>query len=105
MKRYYYECDGGSLAVLVNGAKVCIGNGYGDGEFSVLVCDGEPFGHEFEFTGTNIVGPAKLAILDYDCSGGQPIGDEIELNDGDMAMFYNDTGDVVINIVRRKIND
>lgn len=84
-ERYSYECDGGSLAVRINGgAVVLLRNYHGDGSFSVYVGEddfpavrlGESIRGKipptFEDCGVSIR-DCEIEILDYDCEGGNAL--------------------------------
>ncbi len=97
---YRYTCDGGALAVMVNGVKFNVGNRYGDGDHPVYiirdrnVAASEP--PEFEPTGLSIDGPARLDVLDYDGVNGK-ILETIELVAGKSAWFkIGHSGSVII---------
>lgn len=81
-----YNCDGGCLAVRVNGVKIMVGNGLGDGNYPVYVirdsrsinCDTpapDVLPHTFELTDTSVEAdtPMTVEILDYDCDGGMVV--------------------------------
>ena len=81
-----YNCDGGFLPVRVNGVKIMVGNGLGDGNYPVYVirdsrssnCDTpapDVLPHTFEPTEMSIEAdtPMTVEILDYDCDGGMVV--------------------------------
>lgn len=67
MKKYTYACDGGALMVGNDDFTVHFLNGYGDGHFSVFVCDTIPKGkkNKVDFVGSI---DGKFNIYEYDCS-------------------------------------
>lgn len=99
-----YECDGGCLGVVANGAHLDIQNRHGDGNFPVYIVNEPPIDGNapgaipptFEPVGIYL-GKCKLEILDYDCEGGKVM----ETVDVERARFYVDgTGAVVIAVKR-----
>lgn len=95
---YRYHCDGGSLAVRVNGVMVKVGNGVGDGDFPVYVVRDDRIPPSFKSTGLSIDGPCKVEPLDYDCGGGIVL-EAISLTSNESAWFRCDNaGAVVIEV-------
>lgn len=97
---YRYNCDGGSLAVRVNGAKLMIGNGFGDGNFPVyIVRDGRIPPTFNPHGGPSVQGPCKIEVLDYDCGGGNVL-ETIELSGEKSCAWFlrDDTGAVVVEV-------
>lgn len=97
---YRYDCDGGSLAVRVNGVLLKVGNGVGDGSFPVyIVRDGcipptfNPCG------GLSIQGSCKIEVLDYDCGGGKVL-ETIELSGEKSCAWFlrDDAGALVVEV-------
>lgn len=104
-----YDCDGGCLAVRVNGVKIMVGNGLGDGNYPVYVmrnslsfnCDvaaPDVLPHTFQPTGTNVESdtPMTVEILDYDCTGGKPVE---TFQATDVTFYVDREGAVVVKYV------
>ena len=97
---FRYDCDGGGLAVRVNGAKLVIGNGFGDGNFPVyIVRDGRIPPTFNPYGGPSIQGPCKIEVLDYDCGGGNVL-ETIELSGEKSCAWFlrDDAGAVVVEV-------
>ncbi len=98
---YRYNCDGGSLAVRVNGVMVRVGNGVGDGNFPVYIVRDGKIPPGFKPTGASIEGPCTLELLDYDCGGGNVL-ETIKIADKSFVWFSrDDAGAVVIEVMSR----
>lgn len=94
-----YDCDGGSLAVRVNGVLLKVGNGVGDGSFPVYVVHGDGIPPTFRPTGLSIDGPCRIELLDYDCDGGETL-EAIELDGSSHAWFCRDNAGAIVVEVR-----
>lgn len=76
MKKFNYICDGGCLAMLVNGSCVKLSNSYGDGEHAVIILNKNGIISDLdrEFIDIYKRGDLKgsiyardIDILNYDC--------------------------------------
>lgn len=96
---FRYNCDAGSLAVRVNGAKLMIGNGVGDGNFPVYIVRGDRIPPSFTPTVLSIDGSCKIEVLDYDCGGGNVL-ETIELSGEKSCAWFlrDDAGAVVVEV-------
>lgn len=80
MKKGYYSCDGGTIAVYCGGSIIRYSNGYGDGDFKAYLFESdqefleykqehlEKYGieeNDYRFISTAYFKDAK--VLDYDC--------------------------------------
>lgn len=100
-QHYRYDCDGGAFAVRVNGVKVGIGNGVGDGNFPAYVVRDGRIPPSFKPTGTSIEGPCTLELLDYDCDGGSVL-ETIKIVDKSFVWFScDDAGAVAMEVYDR----
>lgn len=77
IKKFKYECDGGSIMLGNETSCVCIPNGYGDGEFTVEVRDYESrdykYTRDMEWHGA--VSGDNIHIYNYDCLRGDDLTD------------------------------
>lgn len=103
-----YSCDRGALAVRVNGARVLVGNGVGDGNFPVYAIESSGV-HNADREAPDVLPPSfrpsglsvddcTLEILDYDCDGANVL---VSL-DVSFAMFYTDGEGAVVVTYSRK---
>lgn len=89
-QHFRYDCDGGALAVRLNGNTVIhIGNGVGDGNYPVYFNPSGPLPPTFKPTGLSIDGPCAIEPLNYDCTGGEPIV-SYNLHNGESMWVYRD---------------
>lgn len=87
---FRYDCDGGALAVRLNGnTTIKIGNGYGDGNFPVYFDPPGDVPPTFKPTGLSISGPCAVEPLNYDCTGGEPVV-TYNLHGGESMWVYRD---------------
>lgn len=87
---FRYDCDGGSLAVRLNGNTVIkIGNGVGDGNYPVYFNPAGDIPPTFRPTGLSIDGPCAIEPLNYDCTGSEPLV-SYNLHRGESMWVYRD---------------
>lgn len=106
MKRYIYDCDGGSL-LIGNACFAChYQNNYGDGSHTVTVFENEDKGVNFSYKSYDFVGVAlgEFNVYDYDCLNAEQRADKTHIlcslrgrygiyarkESGDMALEYWD---------------
>lgn len=98
IKKFKYECDGGTIMLGNETSRVCLPNGYGDGEFSIEVrdLDDRDYSHNMNWLGT--IQGNNIHIYTYDCiHSGLEDKENIlyTLPDGRWAVYYNE-GDILI---------
>lgn len=93
---FRYDCDGGALAVRLNGnAVIKITNGVGDGNFPVYLDPPGDVPPTFELTDLNISGPCAVEPLNYDCTGGEPLV-SYNLHKGESMWVYRDGSGAIV---------
>ena len=96
---YRYDCDGGAFAVRVNGVKVKIGNGVGDGNYPFYIVRDDRIPPSFKPAGASIEGPCTLELLDYDCDGGSVL-ETIKIADKSFVWFSrDDAGAIAMEVI------
>ena len=96
---FRYMSDRGCVAIKVNGARVLLSNGYGDGCHPVYI-NQKDLPPTFAFSGVSVDGPCKIDVLDYDCEGGKPIA-KLDVPDKKSLLVYREsgnTGAVALNV-------
>ena len=68
-KNFTYGCDGGTIMIGNETSRVCLPNGYGDGQFTVTITTKKTYGkhknQEMEWLGT--IQGNNVHIYNYDC--------------------------------------
>lgn len=78
IKRFKYECDGGTIMLGNETSRVCIPNGYGDGTFIVEItdCESRDYRYSSNMKWHGTVKGNNIHIYNYDCLGGDELTDD-----------------------------
>lgn len=98
MRKFKYDCDGGCIMLGNASSRVCFPNGFGDGEFTVYVCDkNKKDTKHYEFLGT--VSGSVVNIYSYDCLWGDELLEaeniRYTLPEGRYAVYAN-SGTIIL---------
>lgn len=101
IKKFKYECDGGTIMLGNETSRVCIPNGFGDGRFTVEVRDSES--RDYKYTNNmrwyGTVSGDNIHIYNYDCLHRDELTDDdnilYTLPEGKYAV-YTSNGYVVL---------